>query len=389
MSVRKRKWVTAKGTAKEAWIVDYVDGTGVRRLKTFDKKKEANTFEATAAVQKREGTQISDNASATVREVGEDWISSAEIVGLERSTTNQYRQHLDIHIAPFLGDTKLSALTIPIVQAYEDRLRHESRSPAMIRKILVSLGSLLAHAQARGLVGRNVVRDMRGSRKKGKESRQEKRHKGKLKVGLDIPTRKEIKAIVEGLEGRWRPLLLTAIFTGLSASELRGLSWSDVDFDKPKIRVHQRADRFNEIGRPKSEGGERIVPVPPRVINALREWKLECPKGELDLVFPNGGGNIESHANIINRGLIPAQNRAGITDYNGKAKYSRMHCLRHFYASWCINSIRDGGLGLPPKVVQERLGHASIGMTMAVYGHLFPRGDDMEEMAAAERTLLE
>lgn len=69
------------------------------------------------------------------------------------------------------------------------------------------------------------------------------------------------------------------------------------------------------------------------------------------------------------------------------AKYGGMHALRHFYASWSINRPQDGGLGLPPKVIQERLGHSSIMMTMDVYGHLFPRGDDAAEMAAAERAL--
>ena len=71
-----------------------------------------------------------------------------------------------------------------------------------------------------------------------------------------------------------------------------------------------------------------------------------------------------------------------------KAKYSGMHALRHFYASWLINRKEDGGLGLPPKMVQERLGHASIVMTMDVYGHLFPRGDDADELAAAGAALL-
>jgi integrase len=59
--------------------------------------------------------------------------------------------------------------------------------------------------------------------------------------------------------------------------------------------------------------------------------------------------------------------------------------MRHFYASWCINRAADGGLELPPKVVQERIGHATIGMTMDTYGHLFPRGDDRAELAAGER----
>jgi hypothetical protein len=61
---------------------------------------------------------------------------------------------------------------------------------------------------------------------------------------------------------------------------------------------------------------------------------------------------------------------------------------RHFYASWSINRKLDGGLELPIKVVQGRLGHASITMTADVYGHLFPRGDDADELAAAEQAFL-
>ena len=67
------------------------------------------------------------------------------------------------------------------------------------------------------------------------------------------------------------------------------------------------------------------------------------------------------------------------------AKYAGLHSLRHFYASWCINRRVDGGLELPLKLVQARLGHASIQMTADRYGHLFPRGDDGSELAVAER----
>jgi integrase len=122
-------------------------------------------------------------------------------------------------------------------------------------------------------------------------------------------------------------------------------------------------------------------------VNTLKEWKLACPKGELGLVFPTGNGTPENHANLINRGLIPAQTAAGVTA-TGKAKYTGLHALRHFYASWCINSKEDGGLGLSAKVAQARLGHSTIAMTLDTYGHLFPRGDDGSELAAAERSLL-
>jgi integrase len=110
------------------------------------------------------------------------------------------------------------------------------------------------------------------------------------------------------------------------------------------------------------------------VINTLKEWKLVCPKGKLDLVFPNGSGNVEQLPNIVRRGWHPLQIAAGVTtsiyemDENGAPilvpKYSGFHALRHFYASWCINGVCNGGLGLFAKVVQERLGRSSIVMTL-------------------------
>lgn len=408
MSVRKRSWI-AKGVEKTAWVVDYSDGAGKRRLKTFAKKKDADAFAATAHVEVREGTHVADGASVTVREAGKLWIAAKDRAGRERSTIDQYRQHLELHIGPFVGDTRLNALTMPVLRKFEDDLLDNGRSSAMVRKVLVSLGSLIADAQERGMVARNVVREMRG-RRGAADAKAAKRAKGKLKVGVDIPTLAEIKAIVAALQGRWRPVLLTAIFTGLRASELRGLRWIDLDLDKGVLHVRQRADRFNDIGQPKSEAGERQVPLLPIVVNTLKEWRLVCPRRDtgrkddqggpikqLDLVFPNGQGKVESLANIRNRGLLPVQIRAGVSVDTGEvnekgnpvfiAKYTGMHALRHFYASWCINRPQDGGLGLPPKVVQEQLGHATINLTMDTYSHLFPRGDDAAEMAAAEARL--
>jgi integrase len=119
----------------------------------------------------------------------------------------------------------------------------------------------------------------------------------------------------------------------------------------------------------------------------LRTWKLSCPKGELGLAFPNGAGGVENHSNIVQRGLLPSMVAAGLTKH-GKAKYTGLHALRHFYASWCINRRVDGGQELPLKVVQARMGHSSIQITADRYGHLFPRGDDSAELAAAEKAFL-
>ena len=115
--------------------------------------------------------------------------------------------------------------------------------------------------------------------------------------------------------------------------------------------------------------------------------ETRLPQGRTGTGLSQRAGRIESHANIVNRGFIPAQIAAGVTT-NSKAKYTGLHSLRHFYASLCINRRVDGGLELPLKVVQARLGHASVQMTADRYGHLFPRGDDGAELAAAEKSFL-
>jgi integrase len=223
----------------------------------------------------------------------------------------------------------------------------------MVRGASGSLRSIFATAQEQGLVNHNPVTALsHRRRRKGKE---QDRHKKKLRIGVDIPTPDEIRAIINAASGRWRPLLLTAIFTGLRASELRGLRWLDVDLSKGELHVHQRADRWNRIGDPKSEAGQRAVPLPPTLVSELRAWKLQCPKkdGKLGLAFPNRQGNPEFHGNIVGRWLLPTILAAGVTlpeldshgtpkrDQQGKPivkpKYSGLHAFRHFFASWCIN----------------------------------------------------
>ncbi len=178
MSIRKRKWTTSKGERKEAWVVDYVDQAGKRHLKTFEKKKDADAFQAGAKVEVREGVHTAHSQSRTVAEAGDLWLATCRKHGLERTTLDQYRQHLELHIKPYLGRLKLSQLTAPLVRDFEDKLRlgrapdgsaAPMRSPALTKKVLSSLSSILSDAQERGLVVRNVVRELRTRRRRGKE----------------------------------------------------------------------------------------------------------------------------------------------------------------------------------------------------------------------------
>ena len=138
-----------------------------------------------------------------------------------------------------------------------------------------------------GKLARNIVRDQARNRSR-REQRVAGRHDKRLEVGVDIPTKDEIRAMLNAAQPPYRALIVTVIFTGLRSSELRGLTWRDIDFAAETLTVRQRADRWNVIGSPKSDAGKRTVPLAPIVVNALKEWQLACPKATARLVFPNG-----------------------------------------------------------------------------------------------------
>jgi integrase len=392
MSVRKRTWTTAKGETKEKWIVDYFDSGGKRHIETYPRKRDADDRAIEIGGEKKKGVHTPRASAITIRQAGEAWLITCEANNLERATIETYTAHLRLHVYPYLGRLRLPEVTAPRLRKYKDDLLlgvaapgeaiGQKRSPALVRKVMTTVGSMLADAQEKGQIAQNVARSMSRAR----DRHAKRREKRRLEVGRDIPSTGEVRAFIANLAGRWRPLLLTAIFTGCRASELRGLDWKDVDLKKAELHVRQRADKWGTLGRPKSTTSERIIPLPDIVVNALKPLKLQHQKG---LVFPTSTGKPHDLRAIIRHGLTPAMIAAGLVDEQGKPKYGGLHALRHFYASWLINSVADGGLGLLPKRVQERLGHSSITLTMDVYGHLFSEGEEGRAgLAAAERALL-
>ena len=268
-------------------------------FKPSSARKNADEYAATVAVDVRQGLHTPQSKSLTVAEAAENWIKYVQLEGRELRV-DQYRSHVDNHINPRIGTERLAKLTTPSINAFRDKLLKDL-SRAQAKKVLVSLKAILRDAKRRGNVAQNVAADVSISANS--------RGKRKLKVGVDIPTPDEIKSILHAATGKHRPLLLTAIFTGLRSSELRGLRWADVDLKKSELHVRQRVDQYGDIGAPKSESGDRTVPLGPLVLYALKEWKLACPKGGLGLVFPNdeGGSNARQHhpANLVagtNRG---------------------------------------------------------------------------------------
>ena len=359
MSVRKR----VLGNGETRWQVDYRDGGGTRRHRQFGTKREADQFHAKARAEVVAGVHTADSASITVSEAADLWLARARRKELEQGTVLYYREHVDLHIVPFIGATKLSKLTLPTLSHFHDSLLDAGRSPDMVCRVLTSLSGIITTAQRRGLVAVNHVPEVERTRRKRGDRRPV------------MPTRGELKAILaEANELRDRIPILLALLAGLRGSEIRGLTWPNVDLKTGVIHVRQRADRWGHIGTPKSEAGIRDIPTGAVLLNALKTWRLRCPPNALDLVFPADDGTVEQHINLLRYVFWPVQIKAGVTVRQGDkivAKYG-LHALRHACAAlWIAQKFNA-------KRIQILMGHAGIAETYDTYGYLFDADQENE-----------
>lgn len=378
-SIRKRRWI-ARGVEHVAWVVDYCDQAGRRHIKTFRTRKEADVWAVGARHEVQQGTHTAASTSITVTKCYEQWIEHSEFEGLEFGTIRQRRQHLRLHVDPFIGREKLSDLTAPRIHKFDADLRDAGRSVAMRRKVLTNLKTAISFAQGQGQVAQNVARSVSLRKEVQRSAR------GPLRAGTDFPTKTELRLMLDKVSDKYRAFIVTAIFTGMRISELRGLRWRDVDLEAGVIHVRQRADAWGRIGPPKSKAGSRDIPLVPMAINALRSWQPSCPAGKLELVFPNRYGRVQTLQNLRERVFLPLQRAAGITttgETASPAKYG-FHALRHAAASLFI-----AHLGWTPKRVQNVMGHSSIRMTYDLYGHLFEDPEaDREAMKKIEAAIV-
>jgi integrase len=367
-SVRKR--ILPSGEIR--WQVDYKDQQGKRRSRQFKTKQQAVDYETTVRGEMRTGVHVADAASVTVEKAGELWLDQCRNEELEIGTIRNYRAHLDLHILPRLGGVKLSRLTRPMVETFKDQLI-KKHSKKLAAKVLVSLKAMMGDAMRRGLVGQNAATGVRV--KLGGRDDQRAR----------IPSKDEIRALI-GATGAiwderspWRAFMIAAIFTGMRPSELRGLVWGAIDFDQRIIKVRQRADYRNQMGSPKSKAGTRDVPLASIALNALKQWRLACPrKTDLDLVFPRKDGGVI----MITE---PHRKWNDLLEAAGLPRLSyRYYDTRHIAASLLIEA------GWQPKKIQTVMGHANIQTTFNTYGHLWTTPEsDQEALDQVEARLLQ
>jgi integrase len=344
-TIRERTWTNAKGVVTKRWQVDFIDQYGKRRHKQFRLKKEADAYLVNTRGEVAAGTYAPESASQTARQAAEAWITRGLAEGLERSSIRQRRHHL-VHILDVLGpDTRLSKLTATRLEAAKDALLLKlSRQNA--RNVVQSMKAVLKQAKSPHLATAEL--QVKGAT----------RHRKRLEVGTDIPTPDEIKRIVDTASGAGLAMICLAAFAGLRASEIRGLRWSDLDLGQhPSVTVAQRADRWQDIGSPKSPAARRTIPIGTVTLRALRGWKLQQPPGRA-LVFGTSTDRPDNLANLKRRYLHPVADQLWLRRYGP-------HSFRHYAISAWLRTC-----GGDFKQVQVWAGHSSLTMTMDRYGHL-------------------
>jgi len=343
------------------WVLDYRDQNGRRRWETTKYSRPEDYEKAVKLLARREeeinkGEYQARHEHKKFEELVEAYRSAHINVNIRETTKKDYEGRINNHLLPYFKGWKIRTITsLGVEQFRADTLGGTGRCSKkvgrrQVNKVLILLGAMFRYAiKHRWATFNPVDRDVK--------LKEEGRKDGVIDENILKPD--EIQLLLskfESKEERWRLMAKTALLTGLREGELFGLRWIDFDWVSKQAHVRQQYvdGRFSE---PETKKGRRSVDVPVDLLSELKRWKLRCPIGEHDLVFPNGAGNPENHGNLLRRGFYPALRRAEL-------RQIRFHDLRHTFASLLIEN------GEHPKYISEKLGHSSIKITMDVYGHL-------------------
>jgi hypothetical protein len=226
-SVYKRTWTGQDGRERVRWVAAYKDQHGRRHNKGFMTRKDAKAFLVLTEGEIVRGVHTPKSTSITVAAAAQLWLERGVLEQLERSSLRQYQSHVELHIVPLIGPVKLARLSTPVVQAFRDEL-FKTRSRALARRILASLKSIIGEAMRRGLVAQNTAVAVTVDVKK--------REQGKLTIGVDVPSKEEVRLVLDRAQG---PLATVLRDRGLHRDRL-GIA-----------RAHLGRGRFRTAGHPR------------------------------------------------------------------------------------------------------------------------------------------
>ena len=295
----------------------------------------------------------------------ENWLEQVYKPTVKLNSYVQYRSIIHHHLIPAFGSVPVQKLTPEKLHAFYRQKLDEGSAPATIRLIHAVLSRALGDAVKQGLVARNVVTLVTPPRIERYEAK--------------TLSAEQAEKLLEAARGsRLDTLLIMALTTGMRRGELLALRWDDVDFQQSLISVHRTMSRVGGYGyresEPKTRSSRRRIVLPNVALDALKEHRIQQDVVRMEvgdkwhekgLVFCDRYGGFFSPDRVL-WSFSKLLSKVGLP-------YMRFHDLRHSAATILLVA------SVHSKVLQERLGHSTISMTLDVYSHVLP---SMQQEAA-------
>ena len=243
------------------------------------------------------------------------------------------------------------------IQSLYSKKLESGTGPRTVQLIHSVLRRAFNQALRSGMIGKNPVLAVIRPKVKRKE--------------MKILSDSQVRTLLSFVKGdRFEVLFWLAVTTGLREGELLGLKWSDVDWINRRLRIQRQLQRLHrglQFNEPKSAAGRRVIALGETTIEKLRKHQ-DFQAGERkaageswienDMIFPSSTGTPMDPSNLYHS-FKRLLKEAGLPDM-------RFHDLRHTAATLMLQQ------GVNPKVVQERLGHSDIVLTLGTYSHVLP-----------------
>ncbi|MGG1400199.1 site-specific integrase [Bacillus salipaludis] len=336
--------------------------TGKRKQKKkrgFNTKQEAGKALTKILNEINEGT-LFEPANMTVNQFMVIWFKERKL-SVERTTYQNNSAFFNIYISPQIGSLKMFDVSPLILQNFvNDLVEKTNLASSTIHKIFDILKVSFAKALKLKIIKENpvVLVDL------------PKVKKAEMKVWDSDQVNIFLKNVTNVKRpSKYITAYLLAILTGMRQGEILGLRWKDIDFQTKQIFVSQTLSHDGKELRnwTKTKAGKRAIHIPDVLINHLKierknflSNKLECGNEfeDNDLVICTKNGKPVQSTNLL-RAFKNDAKKVGLP-------IIRFHDLRHTHATMLIQQ------NINPKVIQERLGHSRIGITLDIYSHVLP-----------------
>lgn len=329
------------------------DASGKRiRKDVYGTTKKAVTDELTRLQGLKHAGKLVADDPQTLGDYLTWWLDNAAVLRVKPKTLEWYRQVCRTHLIPQLGTIKLQRLSPANVQTRLADMARDNCSNRLMEIVVSILHRALVVAVKQGRVIRNVTDAV--------ERPEVPKHE------ITPMNEEQCGRFLEAAKtDRLYPLYVLALATGCRQGELFGLKWNDIDLKTAMLQVRRTLVELKgnfTTEEPKTDASRRTIDLPQFAVDALWAHKaalLAEGLGGCELVFPDQNGNFLRRSNVTRRSFHSILKAAGLSRI-------RFHDLRHSTATLLLSA------GTHPKIVQERLGHTQIAMTIDIYSHAIP-----------------